>query len=124
MSQYRSLDEFHDNDEYRRWAEREFPDFGTSRSNRRDFLKVVGASLAAAGLVSCRRADTRIVPYGENPPELVPGQPLYYASTFVLSGRAIGVLAETHVGRPIKLEGNPNHPASGGKLDAFGQAAL
>jgi len=124
MTLYRSLDELERNDEYRRWAEREFPDFGSAKANRRDFLKVVGASLAAAGLVSCRRPDVRILPYGEQPPEVVPGLPLYYATTFVLAGRAMGVLAETHVGRPVKLEGNPHHPASRGKLDAFGQAAV
>jgi len=121
---WRSLDEIAKNDEYRRFAEREFPALEAASSSRRDFMKLVGASLAAAGLISCRRDDTRILPYGEQPPEVVPGQPLYYASTFVLGGRAIGVLAETHVGRPIKLEGNPEHPASRGKLGALAQAAV
>ncbi|MEM8883268.1 MAG: TAT-variant-translocated molybdopterin oxidoreductase [Planctomycetota bacterium] len=124
MNHWRSLDEHAQNDEYRKWADREFPDFGSARANRRDFIKGLGAALAAAGLISCRRPDTRIVPYGESPPEVVPGLPLYYATTYVRGGQAMGVLAETHVGRPIKLEGNPLHPANAGKLDAFAQAAI
>ncbi|MHC4224806.1 MAG: 4Fe-4S dicluster domain-containing protein, partial [Planctomycetota bacterium] len=76
------------------------------------------------GLAGCRRADHRILPYTAKPPEMVPGNPLYYATTFVLGGRAMGVLAETHQGRPTKLEGNPLHPASGGALNAFAQASI
>jgi len=125
---WRSLADHADTAEFRAWAEREFPTLLTeldrAGTSRRRFLQLVGASLALAGLGGCRRKDHRILPYGEKPPEAVPGVPLYYASTFVLGGEPIGVLAETHEGRPTKLEGNPAHPASGGALPAIAQAAV
>jgi molybdopterin-containing oxidoreductase family iron-sulfur binding subunit len=84
----------------------------------------MGASMALAGLSGCRRGDERILPYAVKPAEITPGVPLYYATTLTLGASAVGVLAETHEGRPTKLEGNPRHPASGGALSALGQASI
>ncbi|GMU24315.1 MAG: hypothetical protein AMXMBFR13_43890 [Phycisphaerae bacterium] len=113
------------------WAQREFPwlaeELGRSDAagvSRRRLLQMMGATLAMAGMAGCRREEYRILPYGSKPPEIVPGKALYYATTLVIAGRPIGVLAETHEGRPTKLEGNPKHPASGGALPAFAQAAI
>ncbi|MHC4933581.1 MAG: TAT-variant-translocated molybdopterin oxidoreductase, partial [Planctomycetota bacterium] len=123
MKHWRGPAEFAQTPEFREAAAREFP-HPPAGTDRRSFLKYAGASLALAGMAGCRRADHRILPYTAKPPEMVPGNPLYYATTFVLGGRAMGMLAETHQGRPTKLEGNPLHPASGGALNAFAQASI
>lgn len=128
---WRSIEEWADTPAFRRWAESEFPALAAemetrTATDRRGFLKLMAASVALAGLSGCgqRRPEHEILPYGEQPPEVVPGVPLYYATTLSLGGRAIGVLAETHEGRPTKLEGHPAHPASLGALPATAQAAI
>lgn len=94
--------------------------------HRRAFLERMGAALAAAGLPGCGGGEPpeRIVPYVRQPEYIVPGSPLWFASSLVLGGYAQGVLVETHEGRPTKIEGDPEHPASLGGTDAFGQAAV
>jgi len=95
--------------------------------SRRRFLKLMGASLALAGLngaAGCRRPEREVLPFNKPPEHAIPGKPLYYATTMVLGGQPIGILAETHEGRPTKLEGHPQHPASLGALDAFAQASI
>jgi len=78
--------------------------------DRRQFLRLMGASLALAGLGACSRAPTEtIVPYVRQPEELVPGKPLFFATALSLGGLATGVLVESHMGRPTKVEGNPDH---------------
>jgi molybdopterin-containing oxidoreductase family iron-sulfur binding subunit len=85
----------------------------------------MGASLAAAGLASCSRQPIeRLVPYVKQPEDLIPGNPLHFASSHLLGGFARGVLVESHEGRPTKIEGNPDHPASLGGTDVFMQAAI
>jgi molybdopterin-containing oxidoreductase family iron-sulfur binding subunit len=93
--------------------------------SRRNFLKVMGASIALAGLTGCVRAPTgTIVPYVRQPAEMVPGRPLYYATALPIGGFARGVVVEQHEGRPTKIEGNPDHPGSVGATDAITQAAI
>ena len=93
--------------------------------SRRRFLELMGASLALAGLAGCSYPpNQRIVPYVRQPEEVVPGKPLYYASAALLGGYASGVLVESHLGRPTKVEGNPQHPVSLGATDAFAQASV
>ena len=106
----------------------EFPD-GASEwldpLGRRSFLKLMSASIALAGVGACTRQPSRsIVPYVRQPEELVPGRPLYFATALTLAGYARGVLVETHEGRPTKIEGNPEHPASRGASDIFMQAEI
>lgn len=93
---------------------------------RRDFLKILGASIAFAGLNGCqiRQPVETIIPYVRQPEEIVPGKPLFYATAMSLGGYAIGLLAESHEGRPTKIEGNPLHPASVGATDVFAQASV
>src|SRR5919201_1692425 len=92
---------------------------------RRAFLKIMGASLALAGVSACtRQPDELIVPYVRQPEELVPGKPLFFATAMPLSGSGLGLLVETHEGRPTKIEGNPEHPLSQGATDLFAQAAI
>ena len=77
----------------------------------------------ASAAVRTQPAES-IVPYVEAPEAIVPGKPLFFASAIPIDGYACGVLVKSHMGRPIKLEGNPAHPASLGAVDIFGQAAM
>jgi len=93
--------------------------------DRRHFLEVMGASMALAGAAGCRPQPTEtIVPYSKLPEQIVPGRPLYFATTFSECGRTLGLLVESHEGRPTKVEGNPAHPASLGATDAVSQASI
>jgi molybdopterin-containing oxidoreductase family iron-sulfur binding subunit len=88
-------------------------------------LKIMGASLALAGVTGCTRQPLEtIVPYVKEPEGLVPGKPLFFATAVRHDGYAQGVLVESHQGRPTKIEGNPEHPQSLGATDAFGQAQI
>jgi MoCo/4Fe-4S cofactor protein with predicted Tat translocation signal len=93
--------------------------------DRRNFLKLMGASLALATLPACTRQPIeKIVPYVKQPEELVLGQPLFFATAMTLGGFATGLLVESHEGHPTKIEGNPEHPASLGATGVFQQAAI
>ena len=125
---WRSLDELADTPEFREALHREFPE-GASELldpvSRRTFAKLMGASLALAGVTACTRQPAeRIVPYVKQPEELVPGRPLYYATAMPMAGYAAPLLVESHEGRPTKIEGNPDHPVSRGATDLFSQASI
>jgi len=94
--------------------------------SRRHFLQLMGASLALAGLSACvtERPKEEIVPYVQAPENLVPGEPLFFATAMPLNGFATGLLVENHLGRPTKVEGNSQHPASLGATDVFAQASI
>jgi MoCo/4Fe-4S cofactor protein with predicted Tat translocation signal len=98
---------------------------GGASLNRREFLKLMSASLALAGLEACTSAPPeKIVPYVQQPEQIVPGKSLFFATAMAVDGYATGLLVESHEGRPTKIEGNPNHPASLGSTDAIAQAAI
>src|SRR5947209_8581003 len=125
---WRSLEELADTPDFREYVAREFPaqasEF-TDPAGRRDFLKLMAASLALAGVSACtRQPDEKIIPYVRQPEEIVPGRPLFFATAMPQGGFAMPLLAENHMGRPTKLEGNPEHPASLGATDIFGQASI
>lgn len=115
---WRSLEEIAESKEFQHILEKEFPRQSSPLGaflHRRQFLKLMGASLALAGLTSCRPLSMRkVVPQVQHPEEMIPGKPLYFASAFSLGGYARGVLVESHEGRPTKIEGNAKHPASPG----------
>jgi Fe-S-cluster-containing dehydrogenase component len=93
--------------------------------NRREFLSVMSASMALAGISACTRLPPdKIIPYVTRPEELTPGDALRYATAITLDGVAVGVLAVTQQGRPIRIEGNPDHPGSLGAVDRMTQASL
>lgn len=94
--------------------------------SRRDFLTLMSASLALAGVSGCstKQPAEVIVPYVRKPEQITPGKPLYYATAMPMAGSSIGVLVQSHQGRPTKVEGNPLHPASKGATDAFAQASV
>ncbi len=125
---WRSLDELADTPEFQQYVQREFPaqasEF-TDPAGRRQFLKLMGASLALAGVGACtRQPEEKIIPYVRQPDEIVPGRPLFYATAMTQGGFAHALLAENHMGRPTKLEGNPEHPASLGATDLFSQTSV
>jgi molybdopterin-containing oxidoreductase family iron-sulfur binding subunit len=94
-------------------------------ADRREVLRLMGALLGVLGLAACtRQPDERIVPFAKTPEALVPGVPRFFATAFALGEDAAGVLVESHQGRPTKIEGNPDHPASLGATDALAQAAI
>src|ERR1041385_3818490 len=94
--------------------------------DRRGFLQLLAASIAFAGLSGCkvRQPVETIIPYVQQPEEIVPGNAQFYATAMLLGGYALGLLVESHEGRPTKVEGNPNHPASMGATDVFAQASV
>jgi Fe-S-cluster-containing dehydrogenase component len=120
---WRSLKELADSDEFRPCLESFGPDWAQA-IDRRHMLKLIGASLALAGLTACSSPPPEvIVPYVHEPQGLVPGHPVFYATAMTMGGYAKGVLVESHMGRPTKVEGNPKHPASLGATDPYGQAS-
>ena len=125
---WRSLEELAESDGFEELLHREFPRLASQWEDpigRRRFLKLMGASLALAGLGACtHQPKEEIVPYIRQPEEMVLGKPLYFATAFCLSGIAEGLLVESHEGRPTKIEGNPDHPASLGATSALAQASV
>lgn len=124
---WRSLDEWDDTAEFQAALTREHPastGLLTDPISRRSFLKLMGASLALSGLNACRSPRQRILPYNKQPQDVIPGKPLFFATAMPLGGYGTGVLVESHMGRPTKIEGNPSHPASLGAADATMQASI
>jgi molybdopterin-containing oxidoreductase family iron-sulfur binding subunit len=125
---WRSLEEFARSDDFQEALHREFPK-GASEwldsVSRRGFLKVMGASLGLAGMTGCVKLPLEpIVPYVRQPEEVIPGRPMFYATAMTLGGYANPLLVVSHLGRPTKIEGNDQHPASLGGTDIFAQASL
>src|SRR6202049_4069897 len=125
---WRSLEELAGSDAFQEALHREFPK-GASEwvdsVSRRGFLKVMGASMALAGMTGCVRLPLEpIVPYVRQPEEVIPGRPTFYATAMTLGGYASPLLVESHMGRPTKIEGNDQHPASLGGTDIFAQASI
>jgi MoCo/4Fe-4S cofactor protein with predicted Tat translocation signal len=125
---WRSIEELAGSPDFQEMLHREFPK-GASEwldsVSRRGFLKLMGASLAMAGMTACTKQPLEpIVPYVTQPEEVVPGRPLFFATAFTLGGYASPVLVESHLYRPTKIEGNDQHPASLGGTDIFSQASI
>jgi Fe-S-cluster-containing dehydrogenase component/anaerobic selenocysteine-containing dehydrogenase len=97
---------------------------GRAEVTRRDALKLLGAGLAALEAGCLAQPGDAILPYVGEPPEARPGTGVRYATTLVLDGYAQGVLADTRDGRPLKLDGNPAHPATRGGSTPILQARI
>jgi molybdopterin-containing oxidoreductase family iron-sulfur binding subunit len=125
---WRSLDERNGTEAFRAAVENEFPRQALPLAlgvDRRRFLQLMGGSLALGGAAACTKQPLeKIVPYVKQPEELVPGLPLAFATAAPVGGHALGVLATSHMGRPTKIEGNPEHPASLGSTNVFAQASV
>jgi len=130
--QWRSLEELACMPEYEAFLHNEFPNDPdkepeTPRNgfHRRDILKLMAASAALSGLSGCTKLPAeKIVPYVRAPEEIIPGKPLFYATSMTDRGVAIGLLVESHMGRPTKVEGNSDHPGSLGASNIFCQASV
>ncbi|MCC5906155.1 MAG: TAT-variant-translocated molybdopterin oxidoreductase [Balneolaceae bacterium] len=124
---WKSLNELAQNEEYKKYAEREFPENATELTDqvsRRSFLRVMGASIALAGFASCRKPVQKILPYSRQPEDMVLGEPLFYATSMPFQDSVTGLLITNNEGRPTKIEGNQDHPASGGRTSIYNQASV
>ena len=127
---WKNLDELAATAEFNELMQEEFPRQAMQGEwvdsvSRRGFLKVMGASLALAGLAGCtKQPDEEIYPYIRQPEDLILGKPMYFATAHPFPTGAIPVLVKSDAFRPIKLEGNPDHPMAKGKSDAITQGTL
>ena len=125
---WRTLEEAAESEELQEYVEQEFPGLSgqiPQGVDRRNLLKVMAASLAMAGAAACTKQPKElIVPYVRQPENVVPGVPLFYATAMTIGGYARGLLVESHLNRPTKVEGNPDHPASLGATTIFEQASV
>jgi len=124
---WRSLEELADTDEFRSQLENEFPggiDAPVSGMTRRRFLQVMSASIALTSLAGCRWPVEKILPFAERPEGMTPGTPLQFATTMEIGPVAMGVMATSYDGRPVKIDGNPGLGLSDGAASAFAQASV
>ena len=125
---WRSLDELAGTPGFKAALGREFPEgaSGLEGVDRRQFMKIMAASFAfgGLGLSGCRRPEENILPFAKSVEGAVPGLPVYYATAMPMRRWAIPLLAETHQGRPTKLEGNPTYAPHGGATSLFAQASI
>ena len=125
---WRSLDELAATPGFKAQLAREFPEGASSLNevDRRQFMKLMAASFALGGLglAGCRRPEKNILPFGKSVEGIIPGLPQYYATAMPLRKSAIPLLAETHQGRPTKLEGNPTYTPHGGASSLLAQASV
>ena len=125
---WRTLEELSDNPHFEELLHREFPRQASEWDesvDRRDFLKLAAASLAFAGIAGCgRQPEQLILPYVKQPDGLILGKPRFYATAMSFGSDAVGVLVESHEGRPTHISGNPDHPSSLGGTDPIVQASV
>lgn len=124
---WRSLEDLGDTPEFRQHLEAEFPaeaQVPTDALSRRRFLQIMGASVAMAGAAGCRWPEERIVPFASRPEGTDPGLPRTFATSWELGGDVRPLLVTSYEGRPIKVEGNPDHPLSLGAADTYSQALV
>lgn len=129
---WRSLDEMADTPEFKDWLHREFP-VGASElvadgSTRRQFLKLMSASFAFAGVATlgagCRRPEEKLVPYGQQPENFTYGEAQYFATAMPTRTGAIPLVVKSYEGRPVKIEGNALFPGGNGGTDRYAQASI
>jgi len=125
---WRSIDELAGTAEFQAAVEKEFPSAAqewVDPVSRRGFMKLMGASLALAGLAGCtKQPDEPIYPYVKQPEDLILGKPMYFATAHPFVTGAVPLLVKTDQFRPIKIDGNPEHPYNQGSSDPFTQATL
>ncbi len=128
-AQWRSLEQLADDPSFRMRLAQEFPTLAASLAapcDRRNTMKLMSVAVAIAGLAGCDLGapEGSLVPAVRAPPEIIPGLPNFYSTASLLQGLATGVVVKHHMGRPIKVEGNPQHPASLGASSVFAQAEV
>ena len=130
-NQWKSLNDLNKDPGYEQKKYREFPEGAselTDSVSRRNFIKLLGGTVGLAGLSGCvtgiRKPHVKIRPYAKNVEHLVPGNPLYYATSFTVNDQVHGVLAETFEGRPVKIEGNPKYSEYSSSSTVFQQSSI
>ena len=128
---WRSLDELADTPEFKDWLHREFPQNASELEDgqsRRQFLKLMSASFALAGVATlgagCRKPEEHLEPYGKQPENYVYGEPQYFATAMPTRTGAIPLVVKSCEGRPVKLEGNTLFPGGNGGTDRYAQASI
>jgi molybdopterin-containing oxidoreductase family iron-sulfur binding subunit len=125
---WRSLEQAADNPAFLEHAMQEFPGLAAALAEplgRRQVLRLMAASIVLSGLAGCdSKYGGNLIPAVSIPPNIIPGLPNYYATAHVLDGYASGVVVKHIMGRPVKVDGNPEHPASLGAIDVYAQAQL
>lgn len=127
MKYWRSIENRERTENYVKSISDEFRegDSEISGVDRRNMLKLMGASLAFAGVgIACRRPSEKILPYTKAPEEIVPGIPNYFATARPSALGATGLVVESHEGRPTKVEGNAEHPVNRGTASIHDQASV
>ena len=129
--QWKSLDELSNSSQYQEFVHREFPEQASELINdpisRRDFLTLMGGSIALAGVTGCdiiRRPKQEILTYNQQPESVIPGKPNYYTTSMSIGQEVTGLVVESHAGRPTKIEGLPTHNNSLGATKSFHQAEI
>ena len=125
---WRSLDEMAGKPAFKEWLHREFPE-GASEAegvNRRNFLKIMAASFAMAGMgaTGCRRPEQNILPYSKQPEGTIPGIPVYFTTSFPDAKDSLPLVVETHQHRPTHVEGNRDYLPYGGAVSRFASASV
>jgi molybdopterin-containing oxidoreductase family iron-sulfur binding subunit len=128
---WKGLEQLTNDPEFVKHADQEFPGFTSksgqaedSGSSRRDFLKMMGFSVAAASLAACEAPVRKAIPYVNKPVDVNPSVPNYYASTFANGGDYASIVVKTREGRPIKIDGNTLSPITGGGTNAIVEASV
>ncbi|WP_297335429.1 TAT-variant-translocated molybdopterin oxidoreductase [Algoriphagus sp.] len=126
---WKGLEQLNNDPEFVKHADREFPELPSAlgedgSASRRDFLKLMGFSLAAASLAACEAPVRKAIPYVNKPVDINPSIPNYYASTFASGGDYAAVVVKTREGRPIKIDGNELSPVNKGKVNAIVEASV
>src|SRR5690606_33919467 len=126
---WKGLEQLNNDPEFVKNADREFPELPSTlneegSATRRDFLKVMGFSLAAASLAACEAPVRKMIPYVNKPVDINPSIPNYYASTFASGGDYASIVVKTREGRPIKIDGNKLSPTNQGGVNAIVEASV
>jgi molybdopterin-containing oxidoreductase family iron-sulfur binding subunit len=128
---WKSIEQLENASEVRPWIEREFPEGASELAdgfNRRDFMKLMSASMSLAGVgllsAGCRKPEQKIYPFSKLPDDYVHGAARYFATAMPTRSGGIPLLVKSNDGRPTKVEGNPDHPISLGATNVFGQASI
>jgi molybdopterin-containing oxidoreductase family iron-sulfur binding subunit len=126
---WKGLEQLSNDPEFVKNADREFPELPSmisedGNASRRDFLKMMGFSLAAASLAACEAPVRKAIPYVNKPVDINPSIPNYYASTFASGGDYASIVVKTREGRPIKIDGNKLSPINNGKVNAIVEASV
>ena len=125
---WRSLAEYENDPKFQKYLENEFgvplTESAPNSTERRRFMQLMSASFALAGAAGCRWEEDKLMPLTRRPEGVLPGVPRYYNTAMELGAAGLPLRVKNYDGRPIKVDGNPDHPASGGPSRVYEQASI